>query len=134
MSFFKKIFGGDEIKAAIGTLDEAKISLNNPAYSIVRAEIDKVLNRHASELKNIIANGTPPRQWAYSAIANVAGDLLESGQFHLYRGVLNPVGHGQDLLKLYDTALDELVKMGAMSSSSTDTEKKALRNNLKSIG
>ena len=32
--------------------------------------------------------GGTPREWVYIQIGNVAGDMLESGQYHIYRGVL----------------------------------------------
>ena len=43
-------------------------------------------------------------------IGNYAGDLLESGEFHLYRGVLSPAG--KEMLKYYDFAMKEVLKIG----------------------
>lgn len=134
MSFFKRIFGGKEIKAAFGLLDEANLTLNNQEFNLVRSKIEEVLKKHPDDIVKLFNSGTPPRQWAYSSIANVAGDLLETGQFHMYRGTLNPMGPGPNLLKLFDSALDELVKMGAIDLSTAETEKKALRDNMKGVG
>ncbi len=134
MSFFKKIFGGREIKVAYGVLDEANLRLDNQEFTLVRSKIEEFLNKHPNDIVNLIKSGTSPRQWAYSSIANVAGDLLESGQFHIYRGVLNPTGQGPNLLKLYDSAVEELVNMGAIDLSSAEIERKALRDSMKNVG
>lgn len=134
MKIFKKIFKTDVIKVAEDALDEARVTLDCEALPIVKAEIDKVLRQHPDVLKKQFDNGLSPRQWAYTAIVNVSGDLLESGEFHLYRGVLDPIKHGSSLLTLYDSAMDELIKMGAITPDSASTEKKALRENLASVG
>jgi len=76
--------------------------------------------------------GTNLRQWMLGAIANIAGDCVESGQFHLARGWLNPVGQG--LLLIYDTAADELVSMGAVDAESASRQKTRLRKNAADVG
>jgi hypothetical protein len=123
-SIFRKLFGNNEIKAAYGVLDEACHMLNNKDFDLVRKYIDNDLKNHSEYIIKLIKDGTSPRQWAYSSIANIAGDLLETGQYHIYRGVLNPLKSGNNLLKLYDDALDELVKMGSIDINKANFEKK----------
>jgi len=130
----KKIFRSKEVKVAFNVLDEAGVKLNNPDFNIVELKIKQVLNEDPKGIEKLFSHGTSPYQWAYSAIANVTGDLLESGQFHLYRAVLNPMGPGKNLLKLYDSAVDELVKMSVVDSDTANIEKKALRKNIRSVG
>jgi len=52
----------------------------------------------------------------------------------MYRGVLNPLGEGPDLLKLFDAAIDELTKIGALDTKRAKIEKEAIRENMKSVG
>jgi hypothetical protein len=133
-SIFNKIFGAKEIKAAYRVLDEACRTLNNEDFDIVRKYIEKVLKKFPNDIAKLIKDGTSPREWGYSSIANVAGDLLETGQYHLFPGVINPFGSGNNLLKLFDDAIDELVKMRAIEINNAKVQKKALRDNIKNVG
>jgi hypothetical protein len=67
-------------------------------------------------------------------IANTSGDMAESGQYHIYRGVLNPMGPGEDLLKIFDSAMDELVKLGDMDEKNAQEQKEAIRKNIQGVG
>ena len=60
--------------------------------------------------------------------------MLESGQYHIYRGVLNPMGPGEDLLKMFDATYDELVHMKAIDPGYANKQKAALRKNMKDVG
>lgn len=67
-------------------------------------------------------------------IANISGDTVGSGQYHIYRGVLNPIGPGQNLLKILDSAMDELVRLGDTDKENAETQKKATRENTRKVG
>lgn len=60
--------------------------------------------------------------------------MLESGQYHIYRGVLNPMGPGKDLPMMFDATYDELVQMKAIASDYAEQQKAALRENIKGVG
>jgi hypothetical protein len=132
--FRRKLFQSKEIMDAQKALNQAATLIGNPDVSLVKGEIEKVIIQHPDDIVNAIKSGISPLQWATSALANVAGDMLETGKYHIYRGFLNPAGPGNSLLKIYDTAIDHLVQMGAVDSMSANTEKKALRDNLKTVG
>jgi hypothetical protein len=134
MNFLKKILAPKEVKAALGILDEASCTFDNEAFQLVRSHIEKIILTKPDEFVNLIQNGMSPRQWVYTTIANIAGDLVESGNYHMYRGVINPMGLGNDLLKLFDAAIDELTKIGALGAKKAKTEKAAIRENIKSVG
>jgi len=134
MNFLKKIFAPKEIRAALGILDEATYTFDNEAFQLVRNYVEKILLAKPEEFVSVVQNGMPPRQWIYTTIANIAGDLLESGSYHIYRGVLNPLGLGPDLLKLFDAAIDELTKLEALDTKRAEIEKEAIRENMKGAG
>lgn len=134
MKFLKKIFAQKEVKAALGILDEASYKFDNEAFRIVRKPIEKTILAKSHKFVNVIQNGVSPREWTYTAIAEVAGDLLGSGSYHIYRGVLNPLGPGNDLLKLFNAAIDELTKIGALDIKEAKAAKNAIRDNIKSVG
>ncbi len=80
-----------------------------------------------------VVGGESPRQWVYANIANIAGDQVESGQYHLYRGILNPLGPGKEFLKLFDIAVDELVRLG-MDNDRGEKQKEQIRKNIQTAG
>jgi len=129
-----------EVTAALGILDEAESGLPldraffGEAFAFVRKEIEGAILKEPKSFAQTIQDGTPPRQWIWSAIANIAGDQAESGNHHVWRGVLNPLGLGQGFLFLYETALDELVKLNALSAGKAREQKKVLRRNLGGVG
>jgi len=123
MRFFKVLFGPKEVRAALGVLDEAEYafcgvdSFRSAAFDPVKQHVQRLVLARPSEFAAVIRKGTSPREYVYSAIANRAGDLLESGDYHIRRGHLNPVGPAEDLYTLFCKALDELVRIGAMDAA-----------------
>lgn len=131
---FFKLFKPKEIKVALDILDEAGQVLDGAGFQLVRNHIEKAILAQPDKFMNIIQKGTSPRKWIYTAIANTAGDLVESGNYHIYRGVLNPLGPGNELLKIFDGATDELTKIGVLDAKKAKAEKEVMRKNIGSVG
>ncbi len=129
----KKSFASKDIKEALVILDEIGRTIGGSGFDLVREPVEKYLVSHGKEYKETVSE-TSARQWVYSAVANTAGDFMESGHYHIYRGVLNPMGPGGDLLKLFDSTIDELVKMGALEAENAKKEKARLRKNMDQMG
>jgi hypothetical protein len=145
--FLKKFFPPKEVKIALDILDEVEYGFCNREYQstrghiernrvfqLVRGHIEKVLFAHSDKFSEKIRQGASPRHWVYRTIANVSGDLVESGNYHIYRGVLNPMEPGEELVELFDMAVDKLVEMKVLDSEQAKKEKGALRENIKSVG
>lgn len=94
LDWVKKVIAPKEIKAAFAALEEAdyKFQTEKWTFQIVRREIENILLKNPDALVRVIrkSGGRTPREWVYSQIGNIAGDMLESGNHHVYRGVLNP--------------------------------------------
>ena len=101
---------------------------------MIRGRIEKILFAHSDEFSEKIRQGASPRHWVYRTIANVAGDLVESGNYHIYRGVLNPMEPGEELVEIFDMAVDKLVEMRVLDTERAKKEKSALLQNIKSVG
>jgi len=150
MSFFKKINAPKEVQALLGVLDEIAcrrvgqtgISIpiantwhDSEAFQIVRNHIENlILARPEWSARIIQEQGISPRQWVWQGVANFAGDLVESGQYHIYRGALNPMGPGEDLVQLFDMAVDELTRMGVLQPDYAEKQKAGLRENIRTVG
>ena len=134
MNFLTKLFPPKEIKAAIGILNEVDQALQNHSFNLVRGHIENIIFKHPNDFVDSVNKGKTPREWIYSSIANISGDLLESGQYHLYRGVINPVGPGSGLRKIFDYSIDELVKIEIITQEKADEEKNALGKNILEAG
>ena len=134
MNIFKESMAPKEVKAALNVLDEAEDKFNSRYFKIVRDEIEKIILSRQNEVVKLIQGGASPREWIYSVIGNIAGDHVESGRYHVYRGLLNPVGPGEDLLKIFDLSVNELVQMGAIDKEYADQQKAGIRENIKKVG
>jgi hypothetical protein len=122
-----------EVKEAMEILEEAEDKFGT-GFDLVREHIEKGIQENTSQFLEVVSKGRSVRKYVYSMIANISGDMVESGQYHLYRGVINPMGPGQNLLKIYDSAMDELVKLGDTNKENAETQKKAIRENIKTVG
>ena len=107
-----------EIIEALEVLKEAEKRLvanglfDQEAFDLVREPIKKLLKTHPDVIVKLFREhpdlGTP-RDWVYAQISNIAGDLLESGKFHIYGGLLSTVSPGPALLRMFDICYDELI-------------------------
>ena len=134
MNFLKKLFPPKEVRAALEVLEEAGRKLDSPGFQMVRERVEALIKARPAKLVLIIRAGKSVREYIYTALANHAGDEAESGRWHIHRGTLIPGGPGEDCLRLFDGAVDELVKMGAMDADFGHEQKDKLREGIQSVG
>ncbi len=123
-----------EVQAMLGELDEAGRRFNSYGFSLVRDQIEEAIRSHPDKVVEKIRSGISPRQAVYSMLGDIAGDMVESGQYHIYRGVLNPMGPGEDLLRLYEAAEDEMVTLGIQNAERASRNKEIVRHNIRGLG
>jgi hypothetical protein len=130
----KKSFGKKEVKEAIGILEEASQEFGIGGFDLVKEYVEKSILSNTNQFIDVVQKGRSVRKYVYSMIANISGDMVESGQYHIYRGVLNPIGPGEDLLKIFDVAMAELVRLGDTDVENANKQKAAVRENIKTVG
>ncbi len=130
----KKSFSKKEVKEALGILEEASQKFGTGGFDLETAHIEKSILSHTEQFMDVVRKGRSVRKYVYSMITNTSGDMVESGQYHIYRGVLNPMGPGEDLLNIFDLAMDELVRLGDTDDENAKKEKEAIRENIKKVG
>lgn len=97
--------------------------------------LDKSIRKNPKEIITYIeSNNATIKEWIHSQVGNIAGDLLESGKFHVYRGTLNETG--QELLQIFDFSYAILfeMKVNSIDLAYIIHQKEIIRNNLKYIG
>ncbi|MGI6348252.1 MAG: hypothetical protein ACOXZ1_03630 [Patescibacteria group bacterium] len=130
----KKSFSKKEVKEALGILEEASKEFGSGGFDLVKEYVEKSILSDTKQFLDVVREGRSVRKYVYSMIANTSGDLAESGHYHIYRGVLNPMGPGEDLLKIFDAAMDELVRLGDTDAENAKKEKAAVRKNIETMG
>jgi len=134
MSIISKLLLSKEIKAMDQVLVEAGNKFNQEAFSSIKSIIHEAISAEPNQFKNAIRVSKSLHQYVYTLIANIAGDEVESGRHHLYRGVLNPLGLGKEYLHIYKSCLNELVSLNAIDNVQAEEELNALLQNIKTVG
>jgi len=118
---------------------------------VTSKEINAFLEKHAFLSREIIArdtlalvkiaektvysvriDGLKPDRLALILITNVLGDHISSGRYHTYRGFLNMIGN--DMLKVWHTAINTLREKGYYSESEAEDDRKWIREQIKNAG
>ena len=74
---------------------------------------------HKRDYANQIHAGETPEAFIYNFIVHTVGDKLESGQYHVYRGVLNEEGNQYKLL--FGHAIEIMVDLGGYTKEWAST-------------
>jgi hypothetical protein len=130
----KRFFAPKEVSAALAVLEEVSQSFDSDAFRMVRERIENRILSHPGAFARVVRKGISPRGWVYTSIANRAGDWVASGEWHVLPGQLDPLGPGADLLRLFDTAVDELVKLGDFDSTYASEQKRNTRKEIENAG
>ena len=134
MNILNKVIKPAEIKEAYEILNNLEGNFSSNAFHLIKEPIKKTLNKHPKEIVELIKKGQSVKEWVLSAIANLSGDFIESGQYHLYRGVVNPMGPGGELIKIYNKAIDKLVEMDSVTAEEAEVQKSVLQENITTVG
>jgi hypothetical protein len=107
------------------------------SFNIIKDILIKAIKKDPQKIMDFIDSFNGERtieEWVHSQVGNIVGNYLESGNYHVYRGLLDMTG--QDLLKVYDKSCDYLLEMKAkdIDSKYIEEQKRVLRNNIKNVG
>lgn len=118
----------------IACLNDIEFVHPNDAFAMCRAHVLNLIHGREGELEAMAKKKLDFDGWCVGLVGNHAGDLLESGKFHFYRGAINPMGPGEDLLRLFDWCADEGVRTGSHTAEFAEKQKAQLRKNLNEVG
>jgi hypothetical protein len=106
------LFVSKKTKEALKILDTVSCEFNPDAFPLVKHHIRKSFLKNKKLVSDALKEGRAIREYIYTCIAIVSKDLLASGEYHLYRGIINPMGSGNQLLEIFNKSVDEAIKNG----------------------
>ena len=95
------------------------------AKKIIRADKKDVV-------EGIAKDGRDPAEIALTALWNVSNQVVSSGRYHVYRGILTDQGKGY--LYAYKKTVDVLLDKGFIDKEEAKSNRKSIKENIKSAG
>lgn len=132
MEMIKRILAPKEVKATLNVLDELSLELKSQAFKEISSQVKKGILNDYENVVSQVKDEESARQLLYFSIANIAGEYVESGYYHIYRGILNPLGC--EFLDLFDMAVNRLLYVGAISEKEAKKQKTGVRRSIKGLG
>ena len=133
MGLFGNTFKPKEVKAALLALDMEEEKCNtNSAFKLIKKDVSKLICDSEKTVISIKEEGFSPNTLVYLLMTNIISEHLVSGRYHTYRGVLSFVG--QDLLKLWDYAVNGLHQLGYHDDIESDKDREWIREQIKNVG
>lgn len=135
MNLIKKIFpdSNPEVKSCLQALDEITSEFDDFSFkSLVKPQVINCLKDVDKTVYSIREDKMNPRTAIFLLISNITGDMLSSGEYHVYRGVLNMTGN--ELLKVFYYAVKKLEESGFHSAEDAEKDREWVRNQIKTMG
>jgi hypothetical protein len=132
MKTIRRKLAPHEVQDALVVLTEIGSQFNCSIFETIKNIIENDFLNDSKGVVDLVKQGVSPRVQVYNAMSNLVGDMVESGHYHVYRGVLN--SDGENLLQLFDFATDSLVAAGSIDSIYANKQKAELRKNIQDVG
>lgn len=143
LEFYTSRFLPKEVTDCLAALEQVRplFSKVMPVNSVM-LDADLVLSHVKSAVTSSIWRKTlielikdkrnAPREVILSLVVQESKSLLETGQYHIWRGALNDDGFA--IKASFDIALDELVKSGAIDDAGAKERRAEVANEIASVG
>ena len=136
MSFFDKFKSKIETPHEVKqTRDEIIDFLNNNdnlATDIIKKEALKYANMKDRTVASIRDDGAKVDELAFILITNAIAKEIQTGDYHIYRGVLGMVGF--DMKVIWDLTIDELYERGYYTKEKADEDLEWLAKEISIVG
>ena len=105
-------------------------SCNNDMESGITRQIEVF----SSEIENWDDYDTDYVEIAHKLLVEISFNLLASGKYHLYAGILNPLNCSGSLLRVHNNSLLWAVEKGVITEEEMDEQTRNLRRYIKEMG
>ena len=106
--------------------------LGNLAASAIKSKAIEQAKDKEKTIYSIKNEGLTPQILAHILITNAIQALLGSGQYHIYRGILNTVGKA--MVESWDNSVNQMEKLGRYGPEEVAEDKSWLRNEIMKMG
>lgn len=124
-----------EIKNCFSALEKISLEYSNSISfrTLIKPRLKLILNKSTGQVIQLMRqNKTKPSEFLYDQIANYSLDLVASGNYHVYRGVLSMVG--EDLRSIYLHAINKLKESGDLTEDQVRISIENINNEIKCWG
>lgn len=128
----EQIIAQKNLQDALQTLHEANTKFYHPLFIGVLQYVEQMIRTVPEGIEKAKGEGRPVKAFIYSILANRTADIIESGELHVYRGVLGI--SGELLMEVLEGCVSELVRMGDVSPDSANHIMQSVINNIKRAG
>ena len=97
-------------------------------------EIKKTVDQFKDELSTWEDHDTDYYKIANTRIAHASFDLLASGKYHLYYGILNPMSCASKLMTVYNKSMEEGLQRGEFDEAIKEEQLKYLKKCISEVG
>lgn len=114
----------ERIEVARSNVPEHLVHLSTPFLDLLKKTIKTQWKQeHIDNYVEQIRTGESHEAFIYNAIVHLTADKLESGHYHIYRGVLGPEGH--QYMALFEHAIDTMIASGGYTKEWADKNLRA---------
>jgi hypothetical protein len=128
----KRFLAPKEVKVTLNILDELSLELKSEAFKEISGQVKKGILSDFNNVVSQVKDEESARHLIYFSIANIAGEYINSGHYHIYRGILNPLGN--EFLDLFDMAVNRLLYAGAIKEKEAEEQKTGVKRSIKGLG
>ena len=133
MNIFKKMLATKEVKKVLAALYFVESELDNPTFHIVKQVAERAILAPQNRITHyIVDKKMTPIQVVYITILDITSNYLSSGQYHFYRGELNP--QGEELYRIFNIALENLETSGYLSHDIAEENKAWISKQIADVG
>ncbi len=123
------------VKKILNALDEVEASVNNRDYVIIKKILEEKVRKNKKAINKWEESGDfDPLIFVYDKSLSTGVDLLFSGEYHMYRGVLNPMRQGPSILSIVNCIVNKLVEIGDYSKEDDVAIQQHIKEGISNVG
>ena len=100
----------------------------------LKQSISQLINNVKKEISEWDDSDTDYHSIAHSLLSNTTFDLLASGHYHLFYGILNPMNCSSNLMTVYIKSMEWAVKQGKITDKEKEEQYAYLIKSISQVG
>lgn len=100
----------------------------------LKKQIWKMINFYADEIRDWNDDEVDYDKISHSLISHSSFDLLASGRYHLYAGMLNPMSCAMKIKTVYELNMEYALETGELTKEEMEEQFRFLQKRIKEMG